>query len=60
MAWDPSKTQTLPRILTPMAMLIALHDNVAAACVPVLEEAGLKVVRVRHATSRQRRSDSPC
>lgn len=39
---------TLQRISTPTAMLVALEDRIFEAAMPVLDEAGFKVVRVRH------------
>ena len=41
-------TQTLPRIDVATAMLVALDEAVVGVCVPLLDDAGYRVIRVRH------------
>lgn len=41
-------SQTLPRVDVATAMLVALDDKVAGACIAVLDDAGFRVVRVKH------------
>jgi hypothetical protein len=41
-------TQTLPRMDVATAMLVALDDRVAGACVTLLDDAGFRVIRVKH------------
>lgn len=41
-------SQTLPRMDVATAMLVALDDKVAGACITILDDAGFRVVRVKH------------
>jgi hypothetical protein len=41
-------SQTLPRMDVATAMLIAIDDHLAGACVTLLDDAGFRVVRVKH------------
>ena len=41
-------SQTLPRMDLATAMLVALDDRVAGACVTLLDDAGFRVIRVKH------------
>src|SRR5687768_1122950 len=40
--------QTLPRMDMATAMLVALDDRLAGACITILDDAGFRVVRVKH------------
>ncbi len=40
--------QTLPRMDMATAMLVALDDGLAGACITILDDAGFRVVRVKH------------
>lgn len=41
-------SQTMPRMDVATAMLVALEDRVAGACVTLLDDAGFRVIRVKH------------
>lgn len=41
-------SQTLPRMDVATAMLVALEDKIAGACVTLLDDAGFRVIRVKH------------
>ncbi|WP_146649148.1 hypothetical protein [Labilithrix luteola] len=41
-------SQTLPRMDVATAMLIALDDRLAGTCVTLLDDAGFRVIRVKH------------
>jgi len=41
-------SQTLPRMDVATAMLVALDDKIAGACVTLLDDAGFRVIRVKH------------
>jgi len=41
-------SQTMPRIDVATAMLVALDDRIAGACVTLLDDAGFRVIRVKH------------
>ncbi len=41
-------SQTMPRMDVATAMLVALDDRVAGACVTLLDDAGFRVIRVKH------------
>jgi hypothetical protein len=41
-------SQTLPRMDVATAMLVALEDRIAGACVTLLDDAGFRVIRVKH------------
>lgn len=38
----------MPRMDVATAMLVALDDRIAGACVTLLDEAGFRVIRVKH------------
>jgi hypothetical protein len=40
--------QTLPRMDTATAMLIGIDDRIARSCITILDDAGFRVVRVKH------------
>lgn len=46
---------TLQRIATPTALLVGLSDELATACIELLGEAGLRVLRVGHAAAASER-----
>lgn len=41
-------SQTMPRMDVATAMLVALDDGIAGACVTMLSDAGFRVIRVKH------------
>ena len=41
-------SQTMPRMDVATAMLVALDDKIAGACVTLLDDAGFRVIRVKH------------
>lgn len=41
-------SQTMPRMDMATAMLVALDDRVAGACITILDDAGFRVIRVKH------------
>ena len=41
-------SQTMPRMDVATAMLVALDDRTAGACVTLLDDAGFRVIRVKH------------
>src|SRR3954465_10322467 len=41
-------SQTMPRMDVATAMLVALDDRIAGACVTLLDDAGFRVIRVKH------------
>ena len=41
-------SQTMPRMDVATAMLVALDDRIAGACVTLLDDAGFRIVRVKH------------
>lgn len=41
-------SQTVPRMDMATAMLVALDDRVAGACITILDDAGFRVIRVKH------------
>src|ERR1051325_1825964 len=41
-------SQTMPRMDMATAMLIALDDKIAGACITILDDAGFRVIRVKH------------
>jgi hypothetical protein len=41
-------SQTMPRMDVATAMLVALEDRIAGACVTLLDDAGFRVIRVKH------------
>lgn len=41
-------SQTMPRMDMATAMLVALDDRLAGACLSILDEAGFRVIRVKH------------
>ncbi|MBX3191679.1 MAG: hypothetical protein KF819_32100 [Labilithrix sp.] len=41
-------SQTMPRMDVATAMLVALDDRTAGACVSLLDDAGFRVIRVKH------------
>lgn len=45
---EDGMSQTLPRIDVATAMLVALDDATVGKCISVLDDAGFRVVRVRH------------
>lgn len=46
---------TLQRIATPTALLVALSDELATACITLLGDAGLRVLRVGHVAAASER-----
>jgi hypothetical protein len=41
-------SQTMPRMDMATAMLVALDDRLAGACITILDDAGFRVIRVKH------------
>ena len=41
-------SQTVPRMDMATAMLVALDDKIAGACITILDDAGFRVIRVKH------------
>lgn len=41
-------SQTMPRMDMATAMLVALDDKIAGACITILDDAGFRVIRVKH------------
>ena len=41
-------TQTMPRMDVATAMLVALDDRIGGACITLLDDAGFRVIRVKH------------
>jgi len=42
------KRETIQRVATPTAVLVALPDDLAASCIETLADGGLKVLRAGH------------
>jgi len=45
---DMVMSQTMPRMDVATAMLVALEDRIAGVCVTLLDDAGFRVIRVKH------------
>jgi hypothetical protein len=41
-------SQTMPRMDMATAMLVAIDDRLAGACITILDDAGFRVIRVKH------------
>lgn len=41
-------SQTMPRMDMATAMLVALDERIAGACITILDDAGFRVIRVKH------------
>jgi hypothetical protein len=41
-------SQTMPRMDMATAMLVAMDDRLAGACITILDDAGFRVIRVKH------------
>jgi hypothetical protein len=41
-------SQTMPRMDMATAMLVALDDRLGGACITILDDAGFRVIRVKH------------
>lgn len=41
-------SQTMPRMDMATAMLVALDEKIAGACITILDDAGFRVIRVKH------------
>jgi hypothetical protein len=41
-------SQTMPRMDMATAMLVALEERLAGACITILDDAGFRVIRVKH------------
>jgi hypothetical protein len=48
-------SQTLPRMDVATAMLIAIDDKLFSACVSLLDDAGFRVIRVKHVAAASER-----